>query len=41
MIGRDILGIEDLSREDIETILETAEQMRSNSDPAQAQLTSR
>ena len=27
MIGRDILGIEDLSREDIETILETAERM--------------
>lgn len=28
MIGRDILGIEDLSREDIETILETAERMQ-------------
>ncbi|MEZ4330147.1 MAG: aspartate carbamoyltransferase catalytic subunit [Myxococcota bacterium] len=28
MIGRDILGIEDLSREDIELILETAERMQ-------------
>lgn len=28
MIGRDILGIEDLSREDLETILETAERMQ-------------
>ena len=28
MIGRDILGIEGLSREDIETILETAERMQ-------------
>ncbi|NNL67084.1 MAG: aspartate carbamoyltransferase catalytic subunit [Myxococcales bacterium] len=28
MIGRDILGIEDLSREDISTILETAERMQ-------------
>lgn len=28
MIGRDILGIEDLSREDIDTILETAERMQ-------------
>ena len=28
MIGRDILGIADLSREDIETILETAERMQ-------------
>ena len=28
MIGRDILGIEDLSRSDIELILETAEQMQ-------------
>ncbi len=28
MIGRDIIGIEDLSREDIDTILETAERMQ-------------
>ena len=28
MIGRDILGIEDLSRSDIELILETAEHMQ-------------
>ena len=28
MIGRDLLGIEDLSRDDIELILDTAEQMQ-------------
>ena len=28
MIGRDILGIEDLSRDEIELILETAERMQ-------------